>query len=234
MNLNKFKNAFNNYFPTNDLQKVTPWFEDRCLASFFDSCFDVQGMCSIKKQMLLKIAASCVGADESYLEVGTYSGKSLISALQSGNSVTFYACDDFSEQITTKNTQEILMNNLLRYGFINKVRFFNGDFRKFMNNDCITVPVAVYFYDGAHDLQSQYDGIKFVESLLAEKAIVIIDDWRFGPDSASYAKKGTEMAISESARFWELLYELPARFNGDLGMWWNGIAVYATWKSEDQ
>ena len=231
MNFNIFKNTFDNYFPPRDLNKVTPWFEDRFLASFFDSCFDIQGMCSIKKQMLLKIAASCINENEGYLEIGTYSGKSLISAMQSGSSASFYACDDFSEQITTENTQEILMNNLSRYGFSEKVHFFNGDFRRFMNNKFITVPISVYFYDGAHDLESQYDGIKYIEPLLADKAIVIIDDWRFGPDSTSYAKKGTELAVSESNRSWELLYDLPSRFNGDLGMWWNGVAVYATWKN---
>jgi hypothetical protein len=91
----------------------------------------------------------------------------------------------------------------------------------------IPIPVGVYFYDGAHDEKSQYLAIKNVELLLAKEAVVVIDDWRFAEDSRSYAKVGTEKAIAESANDWMMLYELPARYNGDRAMWWNGVCVFA-------
>ncbi|OPX28569.1 MAG: hypothetical protein B1H08_05700, partial [Candidatus Omnitrophica bacterium 4484_171] len=90
----------------------------------------------------------------------------------------------------------------------------------------LPVPIGLYFYDAAHDEKNQYLAIKKVEPFLSKRALVIIDDWRFAEDSQSYAKAGTERAISESNNKWQLLYDLPARFNGDKKMWWNGVAVF--------
>jgi hypothetical protein len=96
-----------------------------------------------------------------------------------------------------------------------------------LNREKIPQPIGLYFYDGAHDEDSQYEGIRQAEPLLAGKALVIVDDWRFAEDSRSYAQRGTQRAIAESANEWQLLYELPARFNGDRALWWNGVAVLA-------
>ncbi len=66
-----------------------------------------------------------------------------------------------------------------------------------------------------------------MENFLADEAIVCVDDWRFAADSQSYAKAGTEKAIAESKNQWKLLYDLPARYNGDRALWWNGVAVFS-------
>ncbi|MFH1251718.1 MAG: class I SAM-dependent methyltransferase [bacterium] len=105
--------------------------------------------------------------------------------------------------------------------------FFNSDFRKILNNRFIKHPIGLYFYDGAHDFDSQYQAIKLAEHLLADNALVLVDDWRFADDSHSYAKAGTLKAVEESTESYELLYELPARRNGDHAMWWNGVGVLA-------
>ena len=83
----------------------------------------------------------------------------------------------------------------------------------------------MYFYDGAHDELSQYTAIKKIEPILSDEAIVIIDDWRHAQDSSSYAEAGTKRAIMESNFHWDIRWELPARHNGDVDMWWNGVAV---------
>lgn len=225
MNTNHFIAAFETYFPKHEIGKVSTHFEDKFTRSFFDPCFTVEGMTSIKKQMLLKIAFSCLFEDECYLEIGTYTGKSLISALKNNVSRKCYACDNFS-QFTDSNSLEILINNLAQYSVRDKIIFFNSDYRSILLKDKIKEPVGLYFYDGAHDRENQYMAIKLVEPLLADIALVIIDDWRFARDSQSYAKAATEQAISESKRHWQLLYDLPARYNGDHAMWWNGVAVF--------
>ena len=69
-----------------------------------------------------------------------------------------------------------------------------------------------------------------VDSLLADEAIVIVDDWRYADDSKSFAKQATLDAIKQSKRKYKLLYELPSRFNGDKSMWWNGVAVFSSIK----
>jgi len=227
MEIDVFTKKFDQLFPKDKLDKVTPMYEYRFIRRFFDHCASIKGMLSIKKQILLRIAAESLPADECYLEIGTYTGKSLISAMQAAPERTFYACDNFS-LFKESNSLELLTSNLKKYGFQDKVVFFNEDFKQVFSRDRIKEPVGVYFYDGNHDYESQYEGIRLVEPLLASTALVIVDDWRFAPDSNSYAKEATEQAISESRRTWRLLYDLPARHNADQGMWWNGVAVYAT------
>lgn len=188
-----------------------------------DRCADVQGMLSLRKQELLNLAFSLLPEGEAYLEVGTYMGKSLLSAMLDNSVRAVYAVDNFSE--FDGNTFEVLKGNLTRYGMYEQVTFCNADFRSIFYSGMIQQPIGLYFYDGGHDYQSQYDAIKLVEPFLADEALVLVDDWRFGPDSGSYAREGTLNAAAESSNRFRLLYELPARYNGDLAMWWNGVGV---------
>lgn len=196
---------------------------DPIVVAEVDLCPDVEGMMSIKKQQLLNLAFSLLPEDEAYLEVGTYQGKSIVSAMLNNPHRTAYACDNFSEFDT--NSFKITQANLARYGLLDRVIFHDCDFIEIFTPEKLQTPIGVYFYDGAHDADSQYKAITEVEPFLADQALVLVDDWRFAPDSQSYAKQSTLRAIEESEHQWKLLYELPARFNGDRAMWWNGVAV---------
>ena len=188
-----------------------------------DLCPDVEGMLSIRKQRLLNMAFDLLPENECYFEVGTYQGKSLLSAMLGNPPRKVYAADDFS--LFDVNTLAITLGNLEKYQLREQVTFFDCDFRNVLTRQHIPEPVGLYFYDGAHDEQSQYDGIHLVEHLLADEALVLVDDWRLAADSRAYAKAGTMRATRDSPHQWRLLYELPARFNGDLGLWWNGVGV---------
>jgi predicted O-methyltransferase YrrM len=196
-----------------------------------DPCPDVVGMASAKKLALLSTAVSFlpVSGEECYLEVGTYQGKSLISALINNPGRCAVACDNFSlfEDDAAPKNRVALERNLARYGLSDRVRFFDRDFRDLLSawDDERLPSVGVYFYDGAHDEESQYLAIRLAERVLAEWAVVIIDDWRFAEDSDSRAEAGTKKAISESTNEWRIEHVLPARYNGDLEQWWNGVAV---------
>jgi predicted O-methyltransferase YrrM len=227
MNLEKFVIAFDRFFPRDEIARPTTILEDHFVRSYFDPCFDVNGMTCVKKQLLLRLACSFLGPGEAYVEVGTFQGKSLISAIHERQGFPVYACDNFSE-FKEYNSLEILMANLERYGLRERVKVFDADFRNIMTRTDIPDPVGVYFFDGAHDYDSQYQGIVRVEPLLAPRALVIVDDWRFAKDSESYARAATEDAIKKSQRSWAQLYDLPARLNGDHALWWNGVAVFST------
>ena len=190
-----------------------------------DLCPDVQGMLSLKKQRLLNLAFSLLPEGEAYLEVGTYMGKSLLSAMIGNPERSVYAVDNFSQ--FEENSFPVLKANLERYGLYERVNFCNGDFREIFNPGIIQEPIGLYFYDGGHDYESQYLGMKLVEPFLADEALILVDDWRLAPDSGSYAKDGTLQAVAESESRMRLLYELPARYNGDRGLWWNGVGVLA-------
>ena len=225
MDISKFCAKFDKAFPKKTISSPFFLYENKFLRRFFDPCPTVEGMLSVKKSRLLNIAFSCINVDECYLEVGTYLGKSLISAMVGNLERTVFACDNFSE-FTSTNSFEKLMANLRRYHLEEKVTVYNADLRETLSKIKIPVPVGTYFYDGAHDEVSQYLAIKNVEMLLSKEALVIIDDWRFAEDSKSYAKIGTEKAIGESVNQWKLLYNLPARYNGDHATWWNGVCVF--------
>ncbi len=180
-------------------------------------------MLSIKKQQLLNLAFGLLAEGEAYLEVGTYQGKSLVSAMIDNPHRPVFACDSFSQ--FEGNTFEITQANLAKYGLLDRVRFYDCDFGEIFSPERLPLPVGLYFYDGAHDYDSQYKAIARIEPFLSKEALVFVDDWRFAEDSQSHAKAATEQAARDSGGHWMVMHELPARFNGDLAMWWNGVGV---------
>jgi hypothetical protein len=188
-----------------------------------DLCPDVEGMLSIKKQQLINLGYGKLAEGEAYLEVGTFQGKSLVSAMLGNPPRSTFACDNFSE--FDVNSLSITECNLRKYGLRNQVVFYDCDFRKIYDAEHLPEPLGFYFYDGAHDEESQYLGIKLAEPFLADEALVFVDDWRLASDSGSYAEAGTMRAVAESTNTWQLMYELPARMNGDRALWWNGLGV---------
>lgn len=227
MDIERFVATFETQFPPEEIARISLPYEEEGVRQRYDPCPDVEGMVSVKKQQLLRLAFACIGEGECYLEVGTYQGKSLLSAAMGNISRPCYACDDFS-QCSIPNARERLLSNLERYGLRDRVVFFPTDFRGNLTPSHIREAVGLYFYDGAHDYESHYQAIRLVEPLLAPVALVIIDVWRFAADSQSYARVATKQAIIESSRRWRQLYNLPARHNGDHAMWWNGVAVFAS------
>ena len=223
MNIEAFRKAFWDHFKGKERNDPDYSHWDPIVSSQIDLCPQVEGMISIKKQQLLNLAFRFLDEGEAYFEVGTYQGKSLLSAILNNPRRPVYACDNFSQ--FDVNSFRITRANLDRYGLFDRVVFFDADFLTVYDTAHLPVPLGLYFYDGAHDDASQYAGIKLVEPFLADEALVIVDDWRFAPDSQSHAKAATLRAIAESAHDWKLLYELPARFNGDRAMWWNGVGV---------
>ncbi len=226
MNIQDFTKDFDRTFPIAKRSDASTLYNARFLRRWFDPCPTVQGMSSIKKLKLLKKAYSFLPPDECYLEIGTFVGKSLIAAMLKNEPRKTYACDNFS-QFNDVSSEKILLQHLQTYGLKEFVTFYNNDFRLILHPQYIKEPIGLYLYDGAHDFDSQYQAITQVEHLLADHALVIVDDWRFADDSHSYAKAGTLKAIKESSNRFELLYDLPARFNGDHATWWNGVAVFA-------
>lgn len=194
-----------------------------------DPCPDVVGMASVRKLHLLDRTVSFLPASEGecYLEVGSYQGKSLIAAMLHNHGRWAVACDNFSLFNDGGANRAVLDRNLSRYGLSDRVRLFDADFRDLLSRwrDEGLPAVGVYFYDGAHDEESQYLAIRLVEAVLSDRAIVIVDDWRLAQDSDSRAEAGTRRALAESGNGWKIEYVLPARYNGDLDQWWNGVAV---------
>lgn len=222
MNTGYFCALFDRFFPVEERLRPTPMLDQAFVRSFFDPCFLVPGFTSVKNQHMLRLAFSCLPSSECYLEIGSLQGKTLISAVLNNPQRKVYACDNFSEFSTDHNASaQGLQNHLRMFGLENQVTFYDADFRDIMDRAHVPEPVGLYLYDAEHTDEMQFLGIKLAEPLLADEALVIVDDWNWSP-----AVSGTRRAMSESLHEWTLLYEFAHEGESNHALWWNGVAVF--------
>lgn len=170
----------------------------------------VEGMASENTLALLNLAAAHLADGEVYAEVGTWKGCTITGA-SLGRAGRFVAVDDFSE---FGGPRIEAVANLNACG----ATLIEGDFRDVLAR--IGSPIGVYFYDGAHNFSDQYDALRVAEPLLANEAVVVIDDTVLRGVTAAnrlYTERRPQ-------------YELIARFDPTrraCPRWWNGIEVYA-------
>ncbi len=195
----------------NEISKVTP------------EVLDIPGMSSPKGRHLLNNLCSLPQA--SYLEIGSWKGSTLISALWGNKKTLLYA---------------IAIDNWSRCGgperefHENRVKFLSGYPLQFYSEDCfslevkdkINVPINLYFYDGEHSAQSQKQAFTYYDSVLTDTFITLVDDWNWED-----VRRGTYEGFEELK--YKILFEivLPSRWNGDKESWWDGYYLAVIKKS---
>jgi predicted O-methyltransferase YrrM len=183
---------------------------------FENLCREVEGMATENKLMMLNFAASLLGPNEVYLEVGSWKGLSIIGAMLGNQHHRFYAIDDFSQ---FQGPKRDFQSNIQRYGLSESLRFIEGDcFEIFRTKFLGSQKIGVYFYDGNHSYYSQYHALKAIEPFLADNALLIIDDCSFPQVKA---------VNSIFYRFHpniRLLFDIASEYNGE-PRWWNGIQI---------
>lgn len=139
---------------------------------------DVAGYTGPNELAVLAEAARVLPEDEAYLEVGTFKGRSICAAVHGGAGKRFYAMENFLEfGMAGQEAQAELMDNLSRYAGDADVQLLEGDcFTLMARPGRIDRPVGVYFYDGEHTLLAHYLALAVVEPLLADEALVLVDD----------------------------------------------------------
>lgn len=142
----------------------------------------INGFTSPNELAVLNLAARLLPPDEVYLEVGTFKGRSLCGAVQDAQGTTFYAIENYLEfGMLGREARDELAANLARFGAGADVRLVEADcFRAMTRPGLVDRPVGVYFYDGAHTLLNHWLALGVVEPLLADEALVLVDDatWR--------------------------------------------------------
>ena len=97
---------------------------------------------------------------------------------------------------------------------------YEGDVWQVLADPPFPRPVGVYFYDGGHSFDDQYRASARVEPLLADQALIIVDDTAWDWVTAADAR-----FVRGRAEYERLLrFESPE--NGE-PRWWNGMEVYA-------
>ncbi|RNI24589.1 class I SAM-dependent methyltransferase [Flexivirga caeni] len=143
-----------------------------------DLTSQVSGFTGVNELAVLNLAAAALPADEAYLEVGTFKGRSLVAAVQDNAGKTFYAMENFLEfGMAGQEARAELTGNLERFAGAADIRLLEGDaFTLMARPGAIDRPVGVYFYDGDHTLLAHYLALAVVEPLLADEALVLVDD----------------------------------------------------------
>jgi predicted O-methyltransferase YrrM len=179
---------------------------------------DVPGMATEHKLVLLNLAAAHLGPGEAYLEVGAWKGLSLIGAMLGNPSGRFYAMENYLE--FGADPKE-LRANLTRWVDEDKLTLLEGDcFRMLRQPGQIRHPVGVYFYDADHGRLSHYLALALAEPLLADRALVVIDD-----ASWPVVAGPTDRYLATHPGY-RLLWRLDVPADED-PRWWNGLRVYA-------
>ena len=159
--------------------------------------------------------------DARYLEIGTWKGSSVCSAM-CGNKSTVTCIDNWSEFGGPKS--EFL---------VNFEKFKGENNATFIENDCFKVDVTtlqkfnIYMYDGNHTNQSHYNALLHYYNCLDDIFIFIVDDWNWHD-----VREGTINSINKLNL--KVLYEKEIRLTWDNSVtpepelsknWWNGIYV---------
>jgi len=182
------------------------------------SVYEIIGASSRKVRDLLNNL--CSNSNTRFLEIGCWKGSTLISALYKNQSSV-----DLAVAIDIAPDRDFALNT---------TKFLPPNFFQFYSADCFAIdplqiiptPINVYFYDGEHYFMDQELAFTYYNSVLDNLFIAIIDDWNW-----ENVKNGTYSAFDKLN--YTILYEneLPARFNGDVEQWWNGIYIAVIRKS---
>jgi hypothetical protein len=155
--------------PKHFLRELEHQLED--VSRFEEILEAVPGLARPNNLALLNVAARCLDEGESYVEVGSYRGTSLISAML-GNRGDFVALDNWSFPDVSRKDFEA---NLDGYGLSATV--FEGDaFETLRSHALDGRSVGAYYYDAGHSYEQQLEGLRLIEPYLASPALLIVDD----------------------------------------------------------
>jgi predicted O-methyltransferase YrrM len=122
---------------------------------------------------LLNLAASCLGPDEAYVEVGVLHGASLIAATLGNEDRRILGIDNFSLR---DGSAEKVVQNFARFG-LPSPELVEGDVFELVPGGALDdVAIGVWYYDASHDYEAQIEGLRIAEGHLVPGALIIVDD----------------------------------------------------------
>jgi hypothetical protein len=162
-----------------------------------------------------------------YLEIGTWSGSSSISAVYKNN-ISALFIDNWSQFNGDPDV------------FTRVIKRFSGDSKCFLlESDCWKVDKTtidtfnVYLYDGAHEEEDHFKALDYYIEKMDSTFVYIVDDWNW-----EEVRKGTMRGIKENNLFIEYSFTKILDDDDIIGMpnhkgktgWWNGIGVFVLTK----
>jgi predicted O-methyltransferase YrrM len=179
----------------------------------------VEGFSTAAELAVLNLAARSLPPGEAYLEVGTFKGRSLCGAALDAPTCSLYGIENFMEfGMAGVDARTVLLANLATHADGTDLHLLEGDAFRLLRTGVIDRPVGVYFYDGVHTGEAHHLALALVEPLLADEAVVLIDD-------ASWPMVArTTRRFVDSRPGWSVLRTFDAPTNDDPA-WANGLMV---------
>lgn len=169
--------------------------------------------------------------DARYIEIGSYTGSSLCSAIYNNSPQRVYAVDNWSQ---FNGPRDQFFEALAKFKGSVCVDFFEMDFRDL---DTKSMPkFNVYLYDGPHEYEDHVDALKLMIGCLDDVFIYIVDDWNW-----LSVRQATIRAIETLGL--ELVFGLEVRTTqdgshpeGELcgNYYWNGVCTMLIRKPRSQ
>ena len=152
-----------------------------------------------------------------YLEVGTFWGRSVLSAALYNPSTRCITIDNFSQFGGSFGN---LQKGLDRFNLPN-IEFYNLDYKDAIAQIFEKEPdlkVDVYFYDGDHAYQHQVNGLNIMLPYLADNCVILVDDYNL-----EHVRQANDEFKAANPGF-ESVLRIRTPRNADR-TWWNGIEV---------
>jgi len=164
---------------------------------------------------LLNLAATCLGSDEAYVEVGVYHGASLVAAMLGNEGRRFVGIDSFAFRDATIEKVEA---NLEQFG-LPRPELLLGDVFELVREGALgDTQVGVWYYDALHTYEAQLGGLRVAEPFLAPGALLIVDDTDWTDVS-----RAMDAYLAEQPRARRIL-SVDGKDRGS-PQWWEGMQV---------
>jgi protein O-GlcNAc transferase len=176
---------------------------------------DVENLARENNLALINLAASCLGEDEAYVEIGVFHGASLIAAMLGNEDKRFIGVDSFGFRDVSLEKVEA---NLARYG-LEAPEIVVGDAFDLVPAGALgDTRVGVWYYDAAHSFEAQVEGLRIAEPLLVPGALVIADDTDWDD-----VERALDAYLAEEPRARRVL-TIEGSTRG-APQWWEGMQV---------
>ena len=185
--------------------------------------FEMDGMSGVKTRMFYNNLCALNRPIE-YLEVGTWKGSSICSAMHSNPLCHGTVIENWS---LFNGPKDEFINNLKKFNLENVVTVYEEDFFAF-DISKLNKKIDIYLYDGCHEYDSHVKGITHIWPALADTAVVLIDDW-----TATHIQKATmegfEKVNANILEKLEVIYTTDGSHAPNeiaCREFWNGIGIF--------
>jgi predicted O-methyltransferase YrrM len=175
----------------------------------------VENLAKENNLALLNLAASLLGPGEAYVEVGVFHGARLIAAMLGNEDKRFVGIDSF---VFRSASLEGVEANLERFGLPTPEILVGDVFHLVPDGAIPERSVGIWYYDAAHDYDSQVAGLRIAEPLLVAGGLMIVDDTDW-----EQVDRAMENYVAEQPRARRIL-TLDGKSRG-APQWWEGMQV---------